>query len=195
MSQEKSSAPPEASERFPNVDRLIELASDPDKKGSPRGSGEPEPRVKSMWKLLLQLRPFLPYLARMVPILDVVAGPLQSAGVSSDIRKAVAESMADSTVKLQSTLQAELQAELQSGQRDLEAVTSALERQSAQLKRLEDEITRVRLASEKSAAAQADVARDLGRLNKLASLSAAGLAVLLLALVVMTAFMLARLPR
>ena len=78
-----------------------------------------------MWKLLLQLRPFLPYLARMVPILDVVAGPLQSAGVSSDIRKAVAQSMADSTVI---RLESELQAELQSGQRDLDAVTSALER-------------------------------------------------------------------
>jgi hypothetical protein len=192
MPEEKPSPSAEASERFPNVDRLIELASDEDKKGSPKGSGEPkEAREKSMWKLLLQLRPFLPYLARMVPILDVVAGPLQSAGVSSDIRKAVAESMADSNAKLQSILQAELQ----SGQRDLNAVTSALEQQSTQLKRLEDELKRVRLASEKYAAAQADVARDLGRLSKLASLSAAGLAVLLLALVVMTALMLARLPR
>ena len=173
MPQEKSSPSAEAPERFPTVDRLIELASDEDKKGSPKALGEPkEAREKSMWKLLLQLRPFLPYLARLVPILDVVAGPLQSAGVSNDIRKAVAQSMADSTVRLESVLEAELQ----SGQRDLNAVTSALEQQSAHLERLEDELTRVRLASEKFAAAQADVARDLGRLSKLASLSAAGLA-------------------
>ena len=94
-----------------------------------------------MWKLLLQLRPFLPYLARLVPMLEMAVGPLQSAGMSSDIRKAVAGSIADSTAKIESI------------QRDLgTAFTSAFDRQSAQLTRLEDELTRLRQASEKFAA-------------------------------------------
>src|ERR1700758_4372727 len=138
-----------------------------------------EARDKSMWKLLLQLRPFLPYLARLVPMLEMAVGPLQSAGMSSDIRKAVAGSIADSTAKIESI------------QRDLSAaVTSAFDRQSAQLTRLEDELTRLRQASEKFGAAQADAARDLKSLTRLFQIAALGGAMLLMALIVMAAFLL-----
>jgi hypothetical protein len=183
MPDQKPTASPEAPERFPNVDRLMELGSGKDKN---RSANPKEPREKSMWKLLLQLRPFLPHLARLVPMLDMVVGPLQSAGMSSDVRKAVAESMADSTAKLQSIQQ--------SMQRDLTAtVTSALEQQSDQLKRLEDQLSRLPQASDKFAASQAEIALELERLGKFARLSAAGLGILLVAIIVMTAILVARL--
>ena len=168
-------------ERFPNVDRLMELGTDKDKKGS---ADPKEPREKSLWTILLQLRPFLPYLTRLVPMLDVAVAPLQNAGLASDVRKAVAQSMSDSTAKLESTLQ--------SGQRELSTtVTAAFDRQSSQLERLEQELTRLRQASDKFAAAEAEIARDLDRLGKLAIVSAVSLGVLLLALIVMTGVLLA----
>ena len=144
MAQEKPTASAEAPERFPHVDRLIDLASDKNKKKSGStdpGSADPkEPRESSMWKLLLQLRPILPYLARLVPMLDVAVAPLQSAGLSSDVRKAVAQSMADSIAKLESS------------QRELNTTfTSALDRQGTQLSQLEDQLSRLRQASEKLA--------------------------------------------
>ncbi|MBV8115514.1 MAG: hypothetical protein JO300_12290 [Silvibacterium sp.] len=178
MPDQKPTAPPEPLERFPNVDRPRDLGSD---KGKTR-SDPAEPREKSIWKLLLQFRPFLPHLARLVPMLEFAVGPLQSAGVSSDIRKAVAGSMADSIAKLQ-----------QSIQRDLTTVTTALDQQSDQLKRLEDQLTGLQQASDKFAASQADIARELDRLGKLARLSAAGLGILLLAVIVMTGILVARL--
>jgi hypothetical protein len=182
MPDEKSKPPAKASAEYPHVDRLIELGSDKDDKDSedPTPPDSREPREKSLWKLLLQLRPFLPYLTRLVPVLDVVAAPLQNAGMASDVRKAVAQSMADATAKLEST------------QRELRtALTSALDQQTLQLKRLDEELTRLRQASEKVATAQADVVRDLDRLGKLARLYVAGLGVMLLALIVMTGVLLA----
>ena len=183
-------------DRLP-VDRLMELASESksDKKAPEKKSpnlpepldipdaGTQESRENPMWKILLQLRPFLPYLARMVPLLDVAVGPLQSAGLSSDVRKAVAQSVAESTAKIQSL------------QRDLNtAVSSAIEEQSLQLTRLEEELTRVRQISDRFATAQVSIAEDLDRLGKLARISALGLGVLLVALIAMTAILLARLP-
>ncbi len=180
-------APASAPDRahYPNVDRLIELGSGKDDKGPPDPK---EPRDNSMWKLLLQLRPFLPYLTRLVPVLDVVAAPLQNAGMTSDVRKAVAESMAESTSKLQTALQ--------SGQRDVAAgVTSTLDKQSLQIKRLEEELARIRHAADKFAADQGDIARDVNQLARLVRISAAWLAVLLVVVIVMTGLLLVHLLR
>lgn len=173
MPDEKPTA--EAPAQFPNVNRLIEFASEKDPDALRKS------REKSLWKLLLQLRPLLPYLARLVPILDVAVAPLQNAGLSSDVRNAVARSMADSTAKLQSA-QRELSA----------AVTSALDQQSVTLKHLEDELTGLRQASDKLAAAQAGLAEDLRSLTHLVKIAAVGGAILLVTLIVMTAILLTR---
>jgi hypothetical protein len=182
-----ASAPDHA--RYPNVDRLIELGRGKDEKvSSDPDPKEPRDRDKSMWKLLLQLRPFLPYLTRLVPVLDVVAAPLQNAGMTSDMRKAVAESVAESTSKLKT--------ELQSSQRDIAAgVTSTLEKQSLQIKRLEDELARIRHAADKFATDQGDIARDVNQLARLVRLSAAWLGVLIFLLIVMTCLLLVHLLR
>ena len=166
-----------SSGQFPSVDRLIELASDKD---DPGAANPKEARKKSMWKLLLlQLRPFLPYLARLVPMLDVAVGPLQSAGISSDVRKAVAQSMAESATNLQSI------------QRGLNTATSALDQQSAQLKALEDELARLQQASEKAAAAQLSLSNDLRSVTRLIQIAGLGGIALLIALIVMAAILLA----
>jgi hypothetical protein len=175
MPDETPSKSPEASARFPNVDRLIDL-------GSGKSPDPPkEPGEKPLWKLLLQLRPFLPYLARLVPMLEFAVGPLQNAGMSSDVRKAVAQAVAESTERLESS------------QRDLSAaVTAALENQSLDLKRIEEELTRIGQLSEKFAAAQVSLAEDLKVLTRLIRVAAIGGAILLVALIVMGAVLLTR---
>ena len=183
---ESGSAAARESSTYSNVDRLIEMASSkkPAELTNPAAkdatdSADPV-KDKSMWKILLQLRPFLPYLARLVPVLDVVVGPLQSAGLSHEVR----ESIAQSTARIQSI------------QRDLKsAVASAVEDQALQLKRLEEELTRLRDAADKQTRAQAQLAEDLSALSRLIRISALGLGLLLVALIVMTAIMLVHVTR
>src|SRR5271165_4521489 len=93
MNDEKPAKSREATSRnpaFPHVDRLIELASD----NKPAEILIPEEAKNSkenpMWKVLLQLKPLLPYLTRLVPLLDVALGPVQNAGVSNEVRQAMA---------------------------------------------------------------------------------------------------------
>jgi len=162
---------------YPNVDRLIELASDktPAKaqaaKDEPVGenSGKSASKAsedKSMWKILLQLKPFLPYLARFVPLLDVAVGPMQNAGLSKEVREAVTQTAA----------------KIQAIQSD---VSSAIQEQVLQLKQLEEALIRLRDASEAQAAAQASLAKDLAAMRKLIVMSAVGVGALLIALIVM----------
>lgn len=167
-----------------NVDQLIDLASDKsDKKVAELPRTDPAdsrddletPKDKSMWKLLLQLRPFLPYLTRLVPVLDIALGPLQHAGMSHEVR----ESIAQSTAKIQS-MQRELSA----------AVTSAVEVQAVQLKQLEEEMTRLRETAEIQARAQTLLVEDLRSLGRLVRFALIGGAIGLLALIAMSAILL-----
>lgn len=160
-----------------NVDRLIDLASDKNRAELSRTDPDAaeQPKDKSMWKILLQLRPFLPYIARMVPVLDVALGPLQHAGLSHEVR----ESIAQSTAKIQSI------------QRDLSAaVISAVEVQAVQLKRLEEEVTRLRETAEIQARAQALLVEDLRSLGRLFRFAMIGGAIGLVALIAMSAILL-----
>jgi hypothetical protein len=163
---------------YASVDRMIDLASDKKQVELPRtdpDEEEQQPKDKAMWKILLQLRPFLPYLARMVPGLDVALGPLQHVGMSHEVK----ESIAQSTAKIQSI------------QRDLStAVTSAVEAQAVQLKRLEEEITRLRETAEVQARAQTLLVEDLRSLGRLVRFALIGGATGLVALVVMCAILL-----
>jgi len=165
----------------PNVDRLIEMASDkkPEELALPQpvggasaGSSAKRGQDSSMWKILLQLRPFLPYLARLVPILDVAVGPLQHAELSSEVRQAAAQSAA----------------KIQGVQRE---VSAAIQEQTLQLKRFEDELGRLQDAAEAQARAQAALKQELKSVTRLLWISAIGGAVLIAALIVMTAIRLA----
>ncbi len=153
---------------FANVDRLIELASD----NKPAEILIPEKarnfKENSMWKLLLLLKPLLPHLARLVPLLDIGLGPVQNAGLSNEVRQTVAK--------------------VQEIQRDL---TTAVQDQALQLKLLEEELTRLSNASEKQAAAQTELVEGVESLAKIVRVAGVGLGLLLVALIVMTAILLA----
>jgi hypothetical protein len=161
---------------YVNVDRMMELASESKKAELPPPEiSADQPKDKTMWKIFLQLRPFLPYLARLVPVLDVALGPLQTAGMSHEVK----ETIAQSTTKIQSI------------QRDLTtAVTSAVEQQAVQLKRLEEEMIRLREAAEIQLRAQTLLAEDLRTLTRLFRYAVIGGAVLLVALIAMSALLL-----
>ncbi len=172
---------------YSNVDRLMELAADSKPEApsddKPPGAGEKAPanredppKDSSMWKILLQLKPLLPYLARLVPVLDIVVGPLQSAGLSHEVKQSIAQSAA----------------KIQHIQRDLtDAVTAAIDEQAVRLTRIEEEISRLRDAAERQSRAQAELAQQLESASKPIRVSAISLGGLLIAVIVMTAILLA----
>jgi hypothetical protein len=121
-----------------------------------------------MWKVLLQLKPLLPHLTRLLPLLDIGLGPMQNAGLSDEVRQTMAK--------------------IQAIQRDL---NSSVQDQSLHVKLLEEELTRLRVASEKQAAAQTELADGLESLAKMVRFAGLGLGILLVALIVMTAVLLA----
>jgi hypothetical protein len=163
---------------YAHVDRLIELASDRKPaeitaSAAGNNSQAKDSKETPMWKILLQLKPFLPYLARLVPLLDIAVGPAQNAGLANEVRQAIA--------KIQTT------------QRDMSAtVTTVVRDQSLQLARLEEELIRLREASDAHAEAQAKLAQDLQSAARFARIAASGLGILLVALIVMTGILLAR---
>jgi len=153
---------------YANVDRLIELASDDKSVDILSPEEATDSKGNTMWKILLQLKPLLPYLTRLVPLLDIVV-PVQNAALSNEVRQ-------DMT-KIQ-TLQQE--------------VSITVQDQSLQLKRIEEELIRLRDASQRHTLVQADLAEDLESVAKVARLVGIGLAILLGALIVMTGVLLVR---
>ena len=176
MNDEKPAKPRRAQEAasslHPNVDRLIELASD-DKPAEILSPEEAtDSKGKPMWKILLQLKPLLPYLARLLPLLDIGIIPAQNAGLSNEVRQAIAK--------------------IQTIQRDVDI---AVQDQVVQLKRLEQELARLRDASETYAQAQEKLGQEVQSIAKLVRIAGIGLAILLLVLVVMTGMLLIRAPQ
>src|ERR1700691_6468344 len=78
---------------------------------------------RSMWELLLQLRVLLPYLARIVPLLD--RGLLKGSPDNTELTKGIAE--------------------MQNSSRDLEVQAR---NQALQLERIEQQIARLRVLHE-----------------------------------------------
>ena len=78
---------------------------------------------RSMWELLLQLRVLLPYLARIVPLLD--RGLLKGSSDNTELTKGIAE--------------------MQNSSRDLEAQAR---NQALQLERIEQQVARLRVVQE-----------------------------------------------
>ena len=108
-----------------------------------------EDKSPSMWRVLLQLRVLLPYLSRLVPLLDGTAH--QGAAQSQELQKGVAE--------------------VQTGHRELR---TQLQDQSVQLKRVEEQVERMRETTERNTLEQQELVEDLkafeGTVKKLAAL-------------------------
>jgi hypothetical protein len=134
----------------------------------------------SMWKTLQQLKGVLPYLSRLLPLLDARILPLldlvglghaQNSGLSLSLSKELREDVTS----------------IQGGQNDIRL---ALQDQSLEIKRLEDEIALLRQAAEKNAVEHARLVEDVKSVAAWVRATGAGLAILLLVLIVMVGVLL-----
>jgi hypothetical protein len=121
---------------------------------------------RSMWELLLQLRVLLPYLARLLPLLD---RGLLKAPDFSELNQGIAE--------------------IQNGSRDLEVQTR---NQAIQLERLEQQMSRLRVVHENSLEDSRRLFAEVRSLRRWLFVMAILIVVLLLASVGMVAFLLIR---
>ena len=133
---------------------------DPAEKGS----------LRSMWELLMQLRVLLPYLTRLVPLLD--RGLLKAAPDLSEFRK-------------------ELQ-DVHTGNRDL---GTQIRNQALQMERIEEQLLRVREIGERTQKESSELSVELRSLTGWVRALAALTALVLLALIVVAALQLFHLGR
>ena len=119
---------------------------------------------RSMWELLLQLRVLLPYLARLLPLLD--KGLLKTAPDLSELTKGIAG--------------------IQTGSRDLEVQAR---NQALQLERIEQQMGRLRVAHENSIDDNRRLQAALASLRRWMLIMAIAIVVLLLATVGMVTFL------
>jgi hypothetical protein len=124
---------------------------------------------RSMWELLLQLRVLLPYLARIVPLLEpLLDRPASRTPEFSDLSQTVNA--------------------LQTGSRDLEVQAR---NQALQLERIEQHIAALREAMESNAQQTVTLAAQTHALGRRLTLLAASAVILLLGIAVMVGFLLA----
>lgn len=98
-----------------------------------------------MWKTLMQFRGWLPVVSRVLPLLDLASGRSQSgAGAAHEIKSSMDGLLVS--------------------QRD---VRSTLQNQTAELKRVEDEVAKLRDAADKTAFEQTALADDVRGLQRL----------------------------
>jgi hypothetical protein len=173
----RSREPVRGSVRESAVDRLIELASD--EKTSSRNTemlALEEPKdsdPNAMWKALLQLKSVLPYVSRFLPLLELIGvGQAQNTGISKELRENVTS--------------------IQTSQRE---VRVAVQDQSLEIKRLEDQITRLRETSEKNNFEHAELVEDVKSIGSLIRAVGAGLAILLVVLILMVGALLSHVGR
>jgi hypothetical protein len=119
---------------------------------------------RSMWELLLQLRVLLPYLARIVPLLD--RGLLKGSPDNTELTKGIAE--------------------MQNSSRDLEAQAR---NQALQLERIEQQIARLRVVQENDLEDSRRLSSEIRSLRSLLFAMAILLVVLLLVCVGLLIFL------
>ena len=175
-----------ASQKKSDIDRLIDLASDeakperileevpPSSNRSLSLEDQKDPRP-SMWRLLLQLRVLLPYLARVLPLLErgllgtaVLSGG-GSAPASVDVHR----------------LDREIE-EIQGSNRDL---AHQLKNQSGELQALQERLGMLDASVARATQRQDEIAESVAALNKAVKGWAIVIVVLLLGLVGATIFL------
>jgi hypothetical protein len=168
---------------------LIDLASDRKSAAKPLEAlalAEPkDPDRGSLWKALQQLKAVLPHLSRLLPLLDARLLPLldlvglghaQNSGLSLSQSKELREDIAG----------------IQDRQ---DAIRLALQDQALEIKRLEDEIALLRETTDKNAVEHARLVEDVKSIGAWVRISGAGLAILLVVLIVMVGALLLHVTR
>lgn len=144
------------------VDRLIALASDDVPPAVPNGSGQttletvPAPEQTQMINTLMQFRSVLPFFSRLMEVSQAAAVPVATAEMTRNM------------------------GELAVSQRDLRTL---VQDQNAQIKRLEDEVSRAREAAERSGSDATEIIDDMQSVQSTVRKAAAGVGVLLAALI------------
>lgn len=126
----------------------------------------------AMWKLFLQFKSVLPYVSKLLPLLDIGLMQQQNSGLSQELRQNITS--------------------LQVAQRETQdAARLALQDQAVQIKRVEDQLTLLREVSEKHAVEHAELVKNVKSLHGLVRNAGVGLVILLLVLIVMVGVLLA----
>ncbi|HUB20288.1 MAG TPA: hypothetical protein VL990_16730 [Acidobacteriaceae bacterium] len=123
-----------------------------------------------MWKALLQLRAFLPYVARL---LEMSSPSQPSAAVSAELRSEVRQSVGA----------------LESSHRDLRL---AVQDQTVEIKRIEETMTKTREATERNALEVTELAEDVRSMRSLVKAALAVLVLLLLTMIGSAVFLFIR---
>jgi tetrahydromethanopterin S-methyltransferase subunit G len=148
------------------VDRLIQLAvkdKAPEKTSINLALEDPKGARPPMWRLLLQLRVLLPYITRLMPLVEGSS----ASPVSQEVRHGMAE--------------------LQGSHRDLRL---QMQDHAIQLKRVEEQLTRLRETSERNDYERTELAQDVKSIGKLLHVIFGTVVGLLLILIVMLGFVL-----
>lgn len=131
----------------------------------PRELGELE--HNPMWKALLQFRAVVPYLARMLEMSQPAGGGVPS----TELKQSVTQ--------------------LESSHRELRL---AVQDQVVQMKRLQEELTRAREATERNSMESQEMAEDLRAMHSLVRRAAVSLGLMLAVLIGLIAWVAARVP-
>jgi hypothetical protein len=168
------------------VDRLIALAQQKPGRHAAADMDEPTdletvplglPSVRElehnpMWKALLQLRAFLPYVARLLEMSN--PSQQQSTALATELRSEVRQTVGA----------------LESSHRDLRL---AVQDQTLEIKRLEESMTKTREASERNTVEVAELAEDVRSMRSLVKTAVTILVLLFLTLIGTVIFLLIRL--
>lgn len=121
-----------------------------------------------MWKALLQFRAFLPYIARL---LEVSSPSQPSTALTTDLRNEVRQTVGA----------------LESSQRDLRL---AVQDQTVEIKRIDENLTRTREATERNALEVSEVAEDVRSMRSLVKVALGVLILLFVTLIGAVVFLL-----
>lgn len=123
-----------------------------------------------MWKALLQFRAFLPYIAKL---LEMSSPSQPSTALTTDLRNEVRQTVST----------------LESSHRDLRL---AVQDQTIEIKRIDENLTRAREATERNALEVSEVAEDVRSMRSLVKVTLSVLVLLFVALIGLVVFLLFR---
>jgi hypothetical protein len=129
-------------------------------------------------------------LGKLKPLLPVLSGGLRM--IDHGAVQAIAQLIhfVDGSTAAQATVQEDLHAGLAEIQTDHRELTLQVQDQTVEIRRIEEQIGRLRIGVERNAAEQAVLAQDMKSLGTLVRTIGTGLAILLVVLIVLTSFLL-----
>ncbi len=134
--------------------------------------------LPSIWRSILQMKVLLPYLGKILPMLDnSVSTALAPVAPRQDLAE-VTRSFADVNKGF---------LDLQAGQRE---IRSHVQEQAGQLRRIDDQLLRLRESTERNTMEHQELVEDLRSASKLVRNLSAVMMILMVAVVIMVGFML-----